>query len=184
VTAVDEMVLLPRVRLDRSTYMPDLIPLRVRSSSALLKRLRKVVHLPLADVACPLAITASARAAATATRISGCALENLEAFAVARAAAEVGVPFAAVLGVSNHVGPRGHRQWQQNAKLAAAAACDAVLAFFMSLAEEKPPSHGAHSMLQSAGSEPAAAARANSTSRARRTSGTIARVSSFAYIPR
>lgn len=138
VAAVNQMVLLPRVLSDRSTTMPDLVPLRVRSCSAMLQGLRKVAHLPLADVACPLAITASAKAAAAAARISGCALENLEIFAVARAAALAGIPFAAVLGVSNHVGPKGHRQWQQSAQKAAAAACDALLAFFTSPAEEEP----------------------------------------------
>jgi futalosine hydrolase len=130
---VDEMVLLPGLSPGTHAYLPDLLPTRQRSSAALIKALRKAARLPLADVACPLAITVSADAASTAARRSGCALENLEAFAVARAAASAGIPFAAVLGVANHVGPAGHREWKQHARQAAAAACDAVLAFLSSL---------------------------------------------------
>jgi nucleoside phosphorylase len=62
-------------------------------------------------------------------RRSRCALENLEAFALARAAASLRIPFAVVLGITNTVGPPGHREWQQNAVAAAGAACRAVLAF-------------------------------------------------------
>jgi purine-nucleoside phosphorylase len=79
-------------------------------------------------VACPLAIT---HAAALARRIAGtgAALENLEAFAVARAAAGARVPFAAVLGVSNAVGPRAHAEWRANHLAASRAACHAVWSF-------------------------------------------------------
>jgi futalosine hydrolase len=129
VAAIDEMVLLPSALPAKDAYLPDIVPSRVRSSAALRRALCDRGHLPSADVACPLAITASAKAAAAAARVSGCALENLEAFAVARAAALAGIPFAAVLGVSNHVGPDGHRQWRANARRAAAAACESILAF-------------------------------------------------------
>lgn len=80
---------------------------------------------PLASVACPLAIT---RTAALAKRLeaTGAALENLEAFAVARAAAAARVPFAAVLGVSNVVGPRAHAEWRANHLAASRAACHLV----------------------------------------------------------
>jgi futalosine hydrolase len=129
VAAVDEMVLLPHALPAGAAYLPDILPRRARSSAALRTALCERGDLPSADVACPLAITASAKAAATAARVTGCALENLEAFAVARAAAAAGIPFAAVLGVSNHVGPDGHRQWRKHANRAAAAACEAILAF-------------------------------------------------------
>jgi futalosine hydrolase len=128
VAAVDQMVLLPQALPAKDAYLPDVVPSRARASAALRQALGDL-GLPVADVACPLAITASAKAAAAAARAAGCALENLEAFAVARAAAAAGIPFAAVLGVANHVGPDGHRQWRANARRAAAAACDAVLAF-------------------------------------------------------
>jgi nucleoside phosphorylase len=83
-------------------------------------------------VACPLAITQSA---SLARRIgaTGAALENLEAFAVARAAAAAGVHFAAVLGVSNVVGPRAHAEWRANHLGASRAACHVVWSWLRAL---------------------------------------------------
>jgi nucleoside phosphorylase len=80
---------------------------------------------PVSVVACPLAIT---RTAALARRIAatGVALENLEAFAVARAATAAGVAFGAVLGVSNVVGPKAHAEWRANHLRASRAACRVV----------------------------------------------------------
>jgi purine-nucleoside phosphorylase len=82
---------------------------------------------PVNVVACPLAIT---RTAALARRIAatGVALENLEAFAVARAATAARVPFGAVLGVSNVVGPKAHAEWRANHLHASRAACRIVWA--------------------------------------------------------
>ena len=65
-------------------------------------------------VACPTAITSSPTLARRIARACGAALENLEAFAVARAAAAAGVDFAAVLGVANWVGPAAHSEWRAN----------------------------------------------------------------------
>jgi nucleoside phosphorylase len=137
--AVDGMVLLPQVLAGGHAYLPDLVPGRARTTPALTRALCRAAKLSRADVACPLAITSSARAASTARRLSGCMLENLECFAVARAAASAGVPFAAVLGIANHVGAAGHREWKRHARGAAAAACDAVLALLEAAAQ------GAHS---------------------------------------
>jgi futalosine hydrolase len=125
---IDKIRLLPVLLPGNHAYLPAIVPARARSSPALVRALCKTAGLPRAAAACPLAITASPRAAAAAAKISGCALENLESFAVARAAAAAGVPFAAILGIANHVGPQGHREWKLNAARAAAAACDAVLA--------------------------------------------------------
>lgn len=65
----------------------------------------------------------------------GWAAEHLEAYGVARACADLGVPFAAVLGISNRVGPRAHDEWlawreraQDAARAAAAALADAPAA--------------------------------------------------------
>jgi len=41
-------------------------------------------------------------------------LEHLEAYAVAAACADAGVPFAALLGVTNVVGPDAHAAWRAN----------------------------------------------------------------------
>ncbi len=123
-----KIALLPEILPGHHAFLPAVLPKATSSSAALVRTLQKTVGLPRADVACPLGITATARAAAAAGELSGCALENLEAFAVARAAALAKVSFAAVLGIANHVGPAGHREWQRHAKQAAAAACQAALA--------------------------------------------------------
>jgi len=123
-----KMVLLPEVLPGKHVFLPAILPDRMRSDPALVQALRRKTHLPAADIACPLGITATKKAAGAAAKLSGCRLENLEAFAVARAAAVAKVPFAAVLGIANHVGPAGHAQWKKHAQAAAAAACQAVLA--------------------------------------------------------
>ena len=120
--------LLPQILPGKHAYLPAVVPTEARSTPALVRALRKVAaELPTADVACPLGITATAAAASSAAKLSGCALENLEAFAVARAAALAKLPFAAILGIANHVGPSGHREWEGHAKSAAQSACQAVL---------------------------------------------------------
>lgn len=119
-------VLLPHLGPERDAYLPPVVPARVRFSPALARALVRAAALPLAEVACPLAISRSPAATRAAATRSGCALENLEAFAVARAATVARLPCAAVLGVANRVGPAGHREWQHHAGAAAAAACDAI----------------------------------------------------------
>jgi nucleoside phosphorylase len=83
---------------------------------------------PVLGVACPVAITRSAALGRRIARATGAALENLEAFAVARAAAAAALPFAAVLGVANRVGPAGHRQWRAHHQAASEAACAVIAA--------------------------------------------------------
>lgn len=97
-----------------------------RLTAQLLPRLPALPKRP-STIACPMAITRSAALARRIARDTGATLENLEAFAVARAAAAAGVDFAAVLGVSNRVGPSGHDEWRVNHAAASRAAC-AVLA--------------------------------------------------------
>ncbi len=41
-------------------------------------------------------------------------VEHMEAYAVAFACAEAGVPFAAILGIANRVGPGAHAEWLRN----------------------------------------------------------------------
>ena len=81
---------------------------------------------PWPTVACPLAITRSAALARRIATATGALLENLEAFAVARAAAAAGVEFAAVLGVANRVGPVAHDEWRAHHRRASRAACTLV----------------------------------------------------------
>jgi nucleoside phosphorylase len=108
-------------------YLPPSMPLSQDSTPWLRASIRRAARLDGADVACPLAITATEAAAVIAATKSRSALENLEAFSVARVAASMKIPFAAVLGIANQVGPDGHRQWKRNAAEAAAAACRAVM---------------------------------------------------------
>ncbi len=56
-------------------------------------------------------------------------LEHLEAYAVAHAALEAGVPLLIALGVSNRVGPGAHAEWVANRAQAERAAVDAAIAF-------------------------------------------------------
>jgi nucleoside phosphorylase len=119
--------LLPQILASKHAFLPAIVPTEARSSPSLVRALCRAAHLPRADVACPLGITATAKAATAAAKLSACALENLEAFAVARAAALAKIPFAAILGIANHVGPSGHREWEKHARAAARSACQAVV---------------------------------------------------------
>lgn len=62
-----------------------------------------------------------------AQRLSdGWTVEHLEAFGVAMACREAGVPFVAVLGISNDVGPDAHVQWLTHRDAAQDAARAAI----------------------------------------------------------
>lgn len=56
----------------------------------------------------------------------GYTVEHLEAFGVALACQQVGVPFLAVLGITNDVGPDAHMQWLTHRDAAQQAARDAI----------------------------------------------------------
>jgi futalosine hydrolase len=124
------MVAVSTAVLRRQAYIPEPQIMRASASPALSEALRGGTRgrnrPPRVAVACPVAITRSALLARQIAGATGAALENLEAFAVARAAAGAGVPFAAVLGVSNRVGPAGHREWRVNHVAASQAACALV----------------------------------------------------------
>ena len=107
------------------SYLPRALP-ATQDTTVALRRIAVATGLLIADVACPLAIT-SRLAVGRRRRAPACDVENLEAFAVARAAAAAGLPFAAILGISNIVGPPAHEAWKRNATRAAAAACRAAL---------------------------------------------------------
>jgi nucleoside phosphorylase len=62
-----------------------------------------------------------------ARRLSdGYTVEHLEAFGVAHACRQAGVPFVAVLGIANEVGPDAHVQWLTNRNAAQDVARDAI----------------------------------------------------------
>jgi nucleoside phosphorylase len=132
---VGEIACVSTAELRGEGYLPAPTALRAETGRRLRKGLSSTAGTAgtLRSVACPLAIT---RASALARRISAATsadLENLEAFAIARAAAAAGVEFAAVLGVANRVGPRGHDEWRRHHRTASQAAC-VLVARFLGLA--------------------------------------------------
>lgn len=124
---VGEIVCVSTSALKGEAYLPGPMVLRVSTSPDLQAALtdgRAGRSGRAAAVACPLAITRSAALGRRIAKATGAALENLEAFAVARAAAAAGIPFAAVLGVANRVGPQGHEEWRRHHRAASRAACE------------------------------------------------------------
>lgn len=86
--------------------------------------LRRALRLPEADVVTNVAITTDPRLAdALAAEAS---VEHMEAYGAAWACAEAAVPFAAVLGITNRVGPDAHAEWRAHRAAAEAAARAAV----------------------------------------------------------
>jgi len=79
-----------------------------------------------AVVCSTLSITTDDEEAARLEKQSGAHVENLEAFAVARACELAGVPFTAVLGVTNTVGKNGRAEWRANAERVAELVIEVV----------------------------------------------------------
>jgi nucleoside phosphorylase len=137
VVIVDEVVLVSTAVARGQGYLPDRIPTRIAASrrlgSGLLEAARRLTPAPglavRAAVANPLAITRHAGLGRALARATAAAAENLEVFAVARAAEARRIPFAAVLGIANRVGPAAHAEWQEHNATASAAACAAVAEF-------------------------------------------------------
>jgi futalosine hydrolase len=115
-------------------YLPEPLatsaPTSARLGTAVAASARGRQSVPMLAVACPIAVTRSATLGRHLAHATGAALENLEAFAVARAAAAAGVDaVTAVLGISNRVGPRGHQEWRAHHLAASRAACRLVWSF-------------------------------------------------------
>ena len=88
-------------------------------------RLSARVDLPEADVLTVGAITTDAT---LADRLSdGWSVEHLEAYGVAAACADAGVPFLVVLGIANRVGRNAHAEWLAWRNAAQSAAREAVM---------------------------------------------------------
>jgi futalosine hydrolase len=138
VAVAAEIIAVATAALRGEAYLPGPHASRLRTAAALSRQLLRRVSPGSRRrlvVACPTAITRSAALCRRIADATGAALENLEAFGVARAAAAAGLPFAAVLGVSNRVGPSGHGEWRVNHAAASEAACAVVAAHLM-------PAHG------------------------------------------
>jgi purine-nucleoside phosphorylase len=126
----------------RDGYLPAPMVTQVRADTRLHRALLDAgaPAAVSADVATPLAITTRAALARRLAKLTGAAAENLEVFAVARAAQISDVPFGAVLGLSNVVGPRAHADWLRHQAHATQAASEVILAFLTltSLAPKSP----------------------------------------------
>ncbi|MCA9566470.1 MAG: hypothetical protein KC656_01465 [Myxococcales bacterium] len=100
-------------------YVPR-APAPLRCDAGLLGR----IDLPRHDVLTVGAITTDKT---LGRRIAdGYTVEHMEAFGVACAADQLGIPFVVVLGITNAVGPDAHVQWLTHRDAAQRAARDAV----------------------------------------------------------
>jgi nucleoside phosphorylase len=127
----EELVLCSTATLRGDGYLPAPMVQRVSVTAELRADLRRSAADATARgaAATPLAITRTLALARRIARITGAIAENLESFAVARAAARAEVPVAAVLGIANRVGPRAHIEWRRNHEAASKAACEVVWAY-------------------------------------------------------
>jgi nucleoside phosphorylase len=86
--------------------------------------LARLSHIPKHDILTTGAVTTDPT---LARRLSdGWTIEHLEAFGVAIACQNAGVPFVTVLGISNLVGPDAHAQWLTHRDAAQEAARQAI----------------------------------------------------------
>jgi len=125
----DRAVLVSTAVVRGDGYLPAPMVTEAVTSQILAAALGAVAPhpVPSGTVACPVAITRTATLARQIAAATGATLENLEAFAVIRAATMAGIEAtAAVLGVANRVGPRAHPEWRVNHLAASRTACNIV----------------------------------------------------------
>jgi futalosine hydrolase len=105
---------------------PTLLPANIPTDRTLSARLMKAIG-PVARrgvVACTLGVTEENELALLLNRRTAADAENLEAFAVLRAAADI--PTAVVLGVTNVVRQGGGREWKQNFEQMMRQTCERI----------------------------------------------------------
>ncbi len=124
-----EIHLVSTAALRGDGYLPQPLIVEEATSPALRAGLAALTGNEPVAVACPLAITSSAALARRIAKATGASLENLEIFAIARACRAAKIPFAALLAVTNRVGPSGNRQWRAHHREASRAACRLMAAF-------------------------------------------------------
>jgi nucleoside phosphorylase len=127
----DDFALVSTALLRQEGYAPAPMIVRAPAAPALMAELRRAAGVATAasGAASPLVITRSAALGRRIAAMTATELENLEVFSVARAAALASVPFAAVLGIANRVGPRAHAEWLRHHQAASRAACAALWAW-------------------------------------------------------
>ena len=104
---------------------PGPMPIALASNTALTRALSNG-KLKVVDVATTLAITTDDALAARVAAASGCAVEHLEAFAVATACARAGVATSLVLAVANRVGSTAREEWRAHHEVAGRAATEVI----------------------------------------------------------
>jgi nucleoside phosphorylase len=109
---------------------PDVMPITAQVDRALHAGLYDAIpQAVLGAVATTSGITTSDALASRLAKESACVAENLEAIAVAFACAAYGVPFAALLVITNVVGSRGRGDWKTHFKAAALSGADVLHAW-------------------------------------------------------
>lgn len=97
--------------LSGDSFLPEVMPRQV-TPARFLESAKGAVDF---DVFCPLSITQTENGARLLQRkFPQGVVENLECFAVAQLATEQKIPCEIILGVSNQIGPNGHREWLKN----------------------------------------------------------------------
>ena len=116
----DRIVLLDSATLDGAAGFPEPMARDLETSVSLSSGLRGAAQ--TGTLATTMTVT-SDDDLALRLAASGCTSENLEAFSVGLACKEAGIPFAAVMGVTNIVGAEGRKHWRQNHSAAARLVC-------------------------------------------------------------
>jgi nucleoside phosphorylase len=137
--ALDDAVVVGRAQListaalRQESYAPAPLITELVCDAALVRRLADGQSDDAVPVgaACPLTITRAPALARRIVRASRAEVENLELFSVGRAAALAGVPFAAVVGIANRVGPAAHAEWKAHHRSASRAAGQRLRAFLL-----------------------------------------------------
>ena len=136
--ALEDVVIARRVRLMDATAarglseFPAPMSTVVDADIPLAEALNKVTGARLVDVATTLAITVDAGTAAHIALASAAQVEHLEAHGMATACGARSVPFGAVFGVANFVGPRAREEWREHQRAASEAAAEAALCWLRS----------------------------------------------------
>lgn len=107
--AIGEIVVAREAVLIAEGELPSVVPVRSRPLAFAMEGKRVVV-------ATTLGITVDDARAKSIADATDAHVENLEAFAVARACERANVPVAIVLGVTNIVGRKGRAEWRANAQ--------------------------------------------------------------------
>jgi nucleoside phosphorylase len=126
--------------LQNRAAFPAPMPTSLEPDAALGRALASAgEHVMRGTLATTLGITTDDALARALTQSSGCAAENLEAFAVGLACQTLGVAFGAVLGCTNEVGAQGRRQWAEHRTLAARTSAELILEWLAAGAHGLPP---------------------------------------------